>query len=72
MVLTTELDGLISELTALEQKINAIEVFIDDPDNPGSTIQNPEYTSADENYAAAKRRKNNKNTKLTYATKGKW
>jgi chromosome segregation ATPase len=57
MVLTTELDALISELTALEQKINAIEVFIDDPDNPGSTIQNPEYTSADENYAAASLKK---------------
>jgi hypothetical protein len=57
LMLTTELNVLISELSALEQKINAIEVFIDDPDNPGSTIQNPEYTSADENYAATSLKK---------------
>ena len=60
LVLTNEVDLVNQELPAAEETVNSIEVFIPDPNNPDALIQNPDYTSADANYAEVALKKSEK------------
>ena len=60
LVLTNEVDLVNQELLAAEETVNSIEVFIPDPNNPDALIQNPDYTSADANYAEVALKKSEK------------
>lgn len=60
LVLTNEVDLVNQELLAAEETVNSIEVFIPDPNNPDSLIQNPDYTSADAAYAELALKKSEK------------
>ena len=60
LVLTNEVDLVNQELLVAEETVNSIEVFIPDPNNPDALIQNPDYTSADANYAEVALKKSEK------------
>ena len=60
LVLTTEVGEMGAKLAAAEEAIANMAVFITDPNNADGQIQNPEYTEADQAYAALAMAKNEK------------
>lgn len=60
LILTTEVGQLGTQLATLQETIANMAVFIPDPNNDEGQIQNPEYTQADQDYAALAIKKNEK------------
>ena len=60
LVLTTETGQMGAKLAAAQEAIANMAVFIPDPNNDEAQIQNPEYTAADQAFAALAMEKNEK------------